>query len=188
MSRVIEIDLTGAPPAQGGVTSDHIPEGRYRLRVEDITEGTSQGGKRMITAVFRTFGQPNDELNNKRLIDRFTFPSKEDDSLFPIQRLHACLLALGLPVEAKKQKIDLDKQIGKTCDADVIDEEAPARGNFPPRVYSKPNAYFPIDAPAGAKTAAPAQAATPPPPAAAPAPAPEVDVAALAEEMDEVLG
>lgn len=193
MSRVVSFDFTDAPPAQsGGGTSDHVPPGDYLLRVDKIDDGTSKNGKRMITATFRI----NDgDYIGKKLIERFVLESENGKTPFGLQRLHAFLLSLNLPVQQKAVKVDLDKLEGLTFSGEVQDDVLAASGDYAARTISKISQFKFSDAPKAAVKAAPAKQAAP---ATAPAPAPaaapeapvaqETDLAAVAAEFDDLFG
>lgn len=179
MARTVVLDFSDAPPAQGGGGFDHVPPGRYAVQLTRISEERAKSSNRkMIVAQWEVV---QGEQTGKSLSDRFVI---EGDAKFGRQRLHACLLALMLPVQQKKIKIDLDTLGGRTCTALVIDEEIPASENYPSRMGSRIQAYFPIESPNGAapKATAPKAAA---PKAAAPA-APASEPEESVEEVEDV--
>ncbi len=141
MPTVIELDFQGAPPAQGGSQVDHIPVGRYPLRVERVESGTTATGKRRVIVNFKVAAGSS---NGSRLRDQFVLPAKPDDSKFGLQRLNAFFLACGANVGEKKVKIDLDTFIGRNVAADVEDNTIPANNDYPERTVSAPIAYYPI--------------------------------------------
>lgn len=148
--RIVTIDFTGAPPAQGGGT-DRIPPGKYVLRLTKIDDGKSNTEKRMVTAALEVAQGPE---NGKRLRDQFVIGG---DAKFGRQRLNAFFRALGLAVGEKIVKIDFDKLEGKLVLGDVRDDVIPANASYPERPISKVDAYFPVkESPNGTVTAAPA--------------------------------
>lgn len=175
MPRIVTFDFTDAPPAQGGGLTDHIPPGKYRLRVTNIEDGTAKSGKRMLTVSFEV---ASGDFIGKRLVERFVLATdKPGEVPFGLKRLHAFLLSLGLPVQQKSTKLDLDKLVGQTCDADVVDDKIEASEQYPERIVSRINTFHIPEAatkPAAPKAQepAPAPAAPTPPPAPAPEPAP----------------
>lgn len=154
---VVELDFSGAPPAQGGGESDHIPEDLYDIRVDDIENGKSKNDKPMITVRFKVADGP---FANKRLVERFTIPRPgTDDSLFGLQRFHALLIALGFSEQSKRVKVDLKKLVNRVCTAEVGDETQAATEQYPERTRSRPFAFHPLGSQNGAGPAAVAQAA-----------------------------
>lgn len=196
MPRLVTFDFTDAPPAVGGGSSDHIPPGEYKLKVEKVEDGTSSNGKRMVTASFRVAAG---DFEGKRLVERFVLQSEQGKTAFGLQRLHAFLLSLNLPVQQKATKLDLDKLEGLTFVADVYDDEQPARDNYQARTVSKVGVFRfeqarkSTEKPA-APTVAPAAEAEAPAEAVAPAPDPapvvaapaQTDLAAVASEIDDL--
>lgn len=163
MTRVVTFDFTDAPPAQGG-GSDHIPPGRYLLRVVKVEDGKSQNtNARMVTARHEVIEGPE---QGKRLTDQWVITGEK--SKFARQRLNAFLVNLGLRTQEKAVQVDLDKLEGKLVEALVRDNTIPATDKYPERLTSKVDSYFLHGKPAAAKNGAT--------PAAAPAPEP---VAAL---------
>jgi hypothetical protein len=123
------------------------------------------------------------EEQGKRLRDNFVL---EGESRFGYQRFHACLLALGVKVEQKSIRLDLERLGDRLCEAVVVDEKIPATDNYAERQGSKIVAYYPIEAANGKKPAAAVPAAAPAAAAKAePAPAPAA--VAVAEPEPESL-
>lgn len=186
MARQMTFDFTDAPPAQGGQSSDHVAPGKHTLRLTDWQEQTARtsGNKMQVVKLEVVSGADQ----GKTLIDRFVTGS---ENKFGLQRLHAFLLALQLPVKQKQVKLDVDRLIGRLTIGQIVDEVVPANDQYPERLQSKIVAYYAIEgaapapeAVADAPVAAPVPAAEAPAPAPAPAPtqpAPEpVAVAAAA--------
>ncbi len=172
MAPQIELDFSGAPPAQGSASTDIIPEGRYALKVERVEVGLATSGRRKITVYFKVASGP---MAGKRLRDLFTLPSGPDDNKFGLQRFNALCAALGASFGERKVNFDTDSLLNKIMAADVIDGTIPANDRFPERPTSEPTAYHPLSvlkAPAPAAAAAPAPTPAPAPVAAAAAPAP----------------
>lgn len=171
MPRTVVLDFTDAPPAQGGGGFDHVPPGRYAIKLTQISEERAKSSNRkMIVARWEV---ATGDQTGKSLSDRFVV---EGDAKFGRQRLHACLLALTLPVAQKKIKIDLDTLSGRSCVALVVDEEIPASENYPSRMGSRIQAYFPIESKNGSSEQKPAKAvAKAEAPAPLPGPEPEPD-------------
>ncbi|HEY6009081.1 MAG TPA: hypothetical protein VIU40_12220, partial [Geobacteraceae bacterium] len=128
MPRVSTFDFTNTPPAQGGAGSDHIPPGRYLVRCKEMMDDKSRNGNRMVKASWEvaTAG----EEQGKRLRDNFVL---EGESRFGYQRFHACLLALGVKVEQKSIRLDLERLGDRLCEAVVVDEKIPATDNYAER-------------------------------------------------------
>lgn len=171
MPRVVDIDFTGAPPAQGGGGDDYVAPGTYPLRCLILEDGKSSAGKRMIIAKWEV--ATNDAMGGRKLTDRFVIDP--GGSKFPLQRLHALLLAFNLPVSEKAIRIDFDGLTNKGVMGVIEDRIQPEGNGYPERTVSNISAYHPIQkaAPAPAPAAAPV---TPTPVAAAPAPAPVAPV------------
>lgn len=149
MSRVATFDFTGAPPAQGG-GADHIPPGRYVMRLTKIADDKDKNQKRMVVASLEVV---QGEETGKRLRENFPIGV---ESKFPRQRLNAFFQALGLAVGEKIVKIDLDKLEGKLVEADVRDQIIAATENYPERTGSKVDGFFLV----GSKTAMPTVSAS----------------------------
>lgn len=136
---VIKLNFKGAPAAQGGGgLGDHVPPGGYLLTINKNTMVKTQSGKDMIVMEYRT-------AENKRITENFVIPREgTDDSKFPLQRFHALLNSVGVPdlTDAGDQNFDLDQMNGKQFVGDVVDEEIPAKDNYPARSTSRPNGYY----------------------------------------------
>lgn len=161
MPREIVVDLRGAPPAQGGGV-DHIPPDLYRLKCTRAEQKKSSTDKDMIVASFRVVGGDH---NGARLMENFVM---QGESKFGLQRLHAFLLAINLPVKEARFKLDLDLLTDKECMGEVVDNKIPAKDGKPERISSTVNAFLPVPS----KAAAAKNGATAP---AAAAPAAEED-------------
>lgn len=190
---VIELDFSGAPPAQGG-GSDLIPAGRYVVKLADMRKQTSGTGTDMIVVVWDV---ASGEQMGKQVQDRFSLaPNKDGGPGFGVRRFHACLVALGAPVAQGRVKFESDKLLGKACEAQVGDKTIPASGEYEARVVSEPRAYHPLGSAKASATKAPAAApaapkAAPAAPKAPPAPVAVVeevtlDVAEATDISDEV--
>lgn len=140
-TRIIELDFEGAPPQQGGgAISDHIPAGRYLLKVHDAFAGRSRGSdKPMVTVEFRV---ADGEYEGKKMIERYVVPETPEDSKVGLQRFHALLICLGFKQQKGKKPINLEKVMGRTTTADVDDEEMEASGGYKARVISRPFRFY----------------------------------------------
>jgi len=116
-------DFQDAPPVSGSGRPDHIPPGTYLIRLEKGEKVVARSGRDMARCALRV-----DQGNyaGKRLSEQFVFPRNADDSRFGLQRFHGFLVALGMKQQTKRVTIELTKFIGKTCIAEVDDEEVPA--------------------------------------------------------------
>lgn len=165
MSRVVEFDFEGAPPAQGG-GDDYIPPGDYAGRVRKVEDGTTKnGGKRMITATLEVAAGDH---KGSKLTDRFAF-GNPGESKFPLQRWHAFLLACGAKINGTKVRLDLDALENRPIRFTVKDETSIYQGEE--QTKARIVAYYTFSqttAEQGPQT----QAVTPPAPTPAPAPAP----------------
>lgn len=176
MAREISLDFTDTPPAQGTGGSDHIPPGKYLCEITNFDDGTSKSsGKRMLTGNWIV---ADGNLIGKKLLERFVLEGDDGKPTFGAQRLHACLLAHGVPVTQKVVRIDLDRLAGLRAVLEVDDEEVPARDKYEARVTSRIRAFYPVQA-AKPKAAAPAATKAEP----APAPAPEPEAIAMPEPV-----
>lgn len=194
MPRVVNLDFSGAPPAQGG-GSDRVPPGMYVIKVVEVKDGKSSTGKHMLTGSFEIV---KGEQAGKNLMDNFMVePSAKNGSQFGLARFHAFLIALGGKEVAGSMKLDLDKLNGRMCEVKVHDAERAATEEYEARTVSQIRAYYVVGsnapapvakatAPAAAPAAAP-QAAAAPKPAAKPKatpPPPVEDEVDLTEEFE----
>lgn len=189
MSRIAVFNFVGAPPSQGG-QSDYIPPGRYTARIVEMKDDKSKGGERMVTnKVVIAEG----EQAGATLIDYFA--KMDERGSVGLKRIHACFLALSLPVTEKDNlRIDLEKQTGKLVEVDVRDQLMPANEEYGEKLTSRIVAYYKQgEAPEVATPAA--EASTNGTAAKAstktkPAPAPVLAAAAeeQEEDADEVFG
>lgn len=139
MARTIRLNFKGAPPSAGD-RSDVIPPGDYRLEVAKMAETKSKSsGKPMIVANFKV---SVGEQKGKRLRENFMLPQSKDDSLVGLQRLHACLLSLGVKVPADREfRLDFDSITARKCEAVVVNGQLPANGDYPARTISEITEY-----------------------------------------------
>jgi len=131
---VIELDFSDAPPAQGGMGSDHVPPGTYKLTISSAEKALSSTKKSMVTMWFRV---ASGEFAGRKVVERFVIPANADDSRFGLQRFHALLVALGLPEQKGRAKVSLAALVNKNVLADIDDEVQAATGRFPERVVSR---------------------------------------------------
>lgn len=124
MSKVV-IDLSNYKDRVGS----RVPEGRYRVQVEDVEEAKSKSGNTMINLWFRIMGGEED---GKTIIDRLPLT---DNAMF---RVVGFMQALGIPTPKKRLSIDISKWNGQVLDIDVEDGE-PYNGRIRSEVrsYSK---------------------------------------------------
>jgi hypothetical protein len=142
MAHPVTIDFTGAPPVEAGAgRADYVPPGTYLAKVERYEDGNARSGKQMFTF---TFSIVAGEYAGKRLVERFTMPRDPNDSLFPKQRLHAMLVALGFKPLTGRVSIDFDQLIGKKLLLEVADDVRPASedGRFKERTVSTVVAFL----------------------------------------------
>lgn len=188
MPRIVEVDFTDAPPAQGGAGGDHIPPGKYLLEVKNVAqEAARSSGRPMFTAIFTVKGGA-EGTTGKSIRDNFVLPQTTSDSKFGLQRFHAFLLALGLNVSKPNIKFDLDRLTGLTCIAEVYDDTLEARDGNRERVVTKVGSYFPVPASNGT-SAAPSQPQATEAIALGAATTPEATIggtAAAEEDMDDL--
>lgn len=115
MADAIVIDLTKYKDRSGS----RVPEGRYRVQVEDIEVSKSKTNKEMITLWLRITGGDYDGYT---VIDRLTITEK---ALFRVVNF---MQALNMPTPKKRVKIIPQKWVGRTLEIDVADGE-PYNGN-----------------------------------------------------------
>ena len=176
MVRVSTLDFTGSPPSQGGM-ADYIPPGRYRAQIHEMVDTSSKAGKRMITNTVDVV-EPA-EFAGSRLIDYFSI---DEPGTIGFKRLHACLLALGVPVAEKVVKVNWDARAGTIVDIQVKDQLNKATEEYQESTSSRIVGYYAVgEKAAAAKASAPKAAA---PRVAAPEPEPE-PAAVEADEDDE---
>lgn len=95
-------------------TGSRVPEGRYRVQVEDVEQTTASTGSTMINLFLRIMGG---EQDGATLVDRLVL---SDKALF---RTVNFMQALGIPTPKKRLSIDINKWVGKVLDVDVADGE-----------------------------------------------------------------
>ena len=151
-STVLDLNFDDAPPATGGGGfGDHVPPGPYHLLISKVGVIDTSTGKKMVTI---------EALNSdkKRITDNFTIPrAGTDDSKFPLQRLHALMIACGANDMTGKGTKPLDMAVlkGREFIGDVIDDIIPARDKYPEKTVSRLNSYYRV----GSKEAEEAMAA-----------------------------
>ena len=136
----VTLDFRKAPPAQAGGRQDYIKPGVHRFKVVKYDDTDSKSGKTMHTFTIQI---TRGEEKGKKLTEYFPMPKGARDSLFPLQKLHAFLIAAGAKNTVGKQvKIDLSRLVGKELSGEVGDErqEASTGANgqtFPARTVSR---------------------------------------------------
>lgn len=110
MTDNVVIDLTGYKDRMGA----HLPEGRYRVVVEDAEKDQSRAGNQMINIWFRVQGGDHD---GSTVVDRLVLTEK---SLF---RVVGFMQGIGLPTPKKRLNLNLSNVIGKVLDIDIEDGE-----------------------------------------------------------------
>lgn len=181
MVRVSVFDFTGSPPSQGG-QADYIPPGRYLVEVHEMVDTTSKAGNRMVTNTVDVI-EPV-EFAGSRLIDYFTL---NELGSVGYKRLHACMLALGVPVSEKAVKVNLDGRTGTRVEIQVKDRLNKATEEYEESTSSNIVGYFAVGdkAPAAAAKAPAAPRATARVAAAPKAPEPEPEPETAEDEDDE---
>lgn len=106
----------------------HIPEGRYRVVVDDAELDEARSGNKMINLWFRVL---EGESEGATIIDRLV---QAPNSLF---RTVGFMQAIGLPTPKKRLQINLRQFIGKVLEVDVSDGD-PYQG----RVKSEVRGYI----------------------------------------------
>lgn len=109
MSKVV-IDLSNYKDTR----SARVPEGRYRVQVEDVEEAKARTGATMLVLYLRIMGGDQDGAN---LVERMTLSER---ALF---RVVSFMQAIGLPTPKKRLAVDISKWRGKVVDVDVADGE-----------------------------------------------------------------
>lgn len=131
----IVVDLSNAPPAQGGQT-DHVPPGWYILRLNKlygITAQTGTKGARAEMSVLRG------EYEGSKIQGSFYFGSQK--SKFGEQRFHAFLIACGAKVSAGPLDFNGDTLIGRPLIALIADETF-ERNDGSKGVSSRPMEFY----------------------------------------------
>jgi hypothetical protein len=129
MARVITVDFEGV---ESGGGSAHVPEGDYGLKVKTIkTKKGEDSGKPYLDIQFKI-------VKGKKGIGKLIRHScsLQKSALWNLRNL---LEACGKTVPAKAVKIDLDKMLGATCAATLIDDE------YEGRKKSIVSAFFPLE-------------------------------------------
>lgn len=118
------VDLTNYKDSVGS----RVPEGTYRVVVDDAEQTTAKSGNPMVNLWLRIVGGDQD---GQTLVDRLVLTER---SLF---RVVAFLQALGIPTPKKRLAISLNKIKGRTLQVAVSDGE-PYNGS----IRSEVNAYM----------------------------------------------
>jgi len=106
----VVVDLTNYKDKVG----DRVPEGRYRVVVEDAEKDRSNAGNDMINVWLRIVGGEHD---GSMIVDRLVLTEK---SLF---RVVGFMKALGLPTPKKRLQVNIGTWVGKVLFVDVHDGE-----------------------------------------------------------------
>jgi hypothetical protein len=106
------VDLTNYKDKVGS----RVPEGRYRVVVEDAEPDTSKNNNPMVNIWLR-IQDPDGDYDGLTIVDRLTMTDK---SLF---RVVGFMQAIGLPTPKKRFRLPMDKIIGKHLEVDVADGE-----------------------------------------------------------------
>ena len=136
----VTLDFRKAPPAQAGGRQDYIKPGVHKFKIVKYDDTDSKSGKTMHAFTIQI---TRGEEKGKKLTEYFPMPKSARDSLFPLQKLHAFMIAAGAkPPRDKTFKIDLAKFVGKELSGEVGDErqEASTGANgqtFPARTVSR---------------------------------------------------
>lgn len=104
------IDLTNYKDRVGS----RVPEGRYRVQVEDIESTKARSGNPMINLFLRIVGG---EFDSNNLMDRLVLT---ENSMF---RVVGFMQAIGQPTPKKRLKVNPRNWVGKMLDVDVEDGE-----------------------------------------------------------------
>ena len=132
MSTLI-IDLTNYKDTSGA----RVPEGTYRVVVEDAEVKKSKAGNDMVVLYLRVLGGPYD---GSTILDRLTLSER---ALF---RVVEFMQGIGLPTPRKRLHLKLDVIIGRQVDVRVEDGE-PYNG----RIKSEVREYIRVVKPASAE-------------------------------------
>lgn len=121
MPRTMVLDFSKAQPVSG-TQQDRIPPGDYMLVCKKITdpEFKFKSNKPGIVCSFVVARGPE---TGKRLVDRFSIPTKAEDSTFGIDKFFTMATAMGINVQKRKGNFDLDSVVGKMVMASVGDNE-----------------------------------------------------------------
>lgn len=163
----VVVDLSNYKDRNGA----RVPEGTYRVVVEDAEQSKAKTGNVMITVWLRIVGG---EYDGETIVDRLTLTEK---SLF---RVVGFLQAIGIKTPRSRLRVPLDALKGKTLDVEAVDGEP-----YMNRIKSEVRSYMRV-VPKGAVEADPWE--TPEPEAEAAEPTEEAEaIEADAEvELDDI--
>lgn len=114
-------------------SSARVPEGRYRVVVDDVETDTAKTGNTVIKVWLRILGGTQD---GEVIIDRLTLTDK---AMF---RVVGFMQGIGIPTPKKRLALDLRSFLHRQVDVDVEDDE-PYNG----RIKSKITRYIRIAQP-----------------------------------------
>lgn len=166
MARKVTFDFGGNEANfGGGGTSDHVPQGRYVLKIKEF-EDTKSRSDRPMWRVTAEIAQG--DYIGKRIVEHFV---KDQD--FAQSRLRALLACLANKDVPNRIEVDLDALIGREFVADLVDDQPKPTEQFPnPQLQSKIGRFIANAQEAnGTGPATPVEQAAPPQAQAAPAPA-----------------
>lgn len=142
-SQILEIDFTGAPPAQGGGGSDYIKPGTYVMVVNSAKKTTSKGSGRP-QAIVDLRVHNEGQFQGKKILDYFLLDRGEGEyGAFGLQRFHAFLVAVGYTIGERKVQLDLEQLAGRPVVVQIDDDTLPPNEKFPDgKIISKAKAYM----------------------------------------------
>lgn len=105
-------------------SSARVPEGRYRVVVDDVETDTAKTGNTLIKVWLRILGGTQD---GEVIIDRLTITPK---AMF---RVVGFMQGIGIPTPKKRLAIDLRSFLHRQVDVDVEDDE-PYNGRIKSRI------------------------------------------------------
>ena len=106
----VVVDLSNYKDRNGA----RVPEGTYRVVVEDAEQSKAKTGNVMITVWLRIVGG---EFDGETIVDRLTLTEK---SLF---RVVGFLQAIGIKTPRSRLRVPLEAIKGKTLDVEAVDGE-----------------------------------------------------------------
>ena len=179
----ITIDLTNYKDRVGS----RVPEGTYKVVVDDVEPDTAKSGNPMVNVWFRIHGG---DYDGQTITDRLVLTEK---SMF---RVVGFLQALGIKTPKKRLSLDISKFVGRSMEITVRDgdpyngrvkSEVSGYARLPEKAAKQSEADIDdVEEPAGAPEEFEAEAPEAPAPAPAAAPEPEDDDAQGEVDLDDL--
>lgn len=107
MARKVKVDFTGVE------SYERVDEGRYKVKIAEVTEKDTQGGDPMLQIAFEVTAG---DFKGSKVFESFVLTDKA------LWRLKSLLKTLGMKCDGKTA-IDLDSLVGKTLEIEVYHDE-----------------------------------------------------------------